>query len=442
MRRILLVAKRDYLAAVKNKGFLIGLIVAPLLFGGAFLGVALLNRPETKEQRIAVVDRSGIAADAVVSALEERNRREMFDKASGRQVQPRYVFETHPPQADHNAQRLALSERVRRGELLLFLEIGAEALKPGPLPQAGAGAARRRVSYYSNASGFNEIRRWFDGPVNEGLRSVRLRQLGVDPARIKEALGNVPAERMTLVSRDAQTGKIQDARPRNELESFIVPFAMIVLLMMVVMVGSSPLLGAVAEDKMQRVHEMLLVAASPFELMLGKVVASLGVSLTSSVFYIVGAVLALQGMALIGLVPFPMLPWFFAYLIADVLMLSAMAAGLGSACGTPQDAQSLAVFLVAPVVVPSMLILPVLQQPNGALATALSFVPPFTPMLMLLRQALPGGVPAWQPWVGLAGVVACTLLITWGAARVFRVGILLQGNLPRMNQLLRLALRG
>ncbi len=48
---------------------------------------------------------------------------------------------------------------------------------------------------------------------------------------------------------------------------------------------------------------------------------------------------------------------------------------------------------------------PLAQQPNGVFATVVSLIPPFTPLVMMMRQAMPGGVPAWQPWVGLVGVL-------------------------------------
>src|SRR5580704_16414288 len=79
---------------------------------------------------------------------------------------------------------------------------------------------------------------------------------------------------------------------------------------------------------------------------------------------------------------------------------------------------------------------------NGVFATVLSLIPPFTPLVMIMRQAMPGGVPAWQPWLGLIGVTACALLVTWAGARVFRVGILLQGKPPRIGEILRWAVRG
>jgi ABC-2 type transport system permease protein len=94
------------------------------------------------------------------------------------------------------------------------------------------------------------------------------------------------------------------------------------------------------------------------------------------------------------------------------------------------------------VLIPMFLLMPVMTTPNGGLATALSLFPPFTPVLMLLRQAMPVGVPGWQPWVGIAGVMLWTIAGTWIAARIFRVGILMQGQSPKVADLLRLAWAG
>jgi ABC-2 type transport system permease protein len=146
-------------------------------------------------------------------------------------------------------------------------------------------------------------------------------------------------------------------------------------------------------------------------------------------------------MAMFGLAPLTLLPWFFAYLIADVLMLSALGVALGSACSTPQDAQSLAFLLFLPIMIPILMITPIMQHPNGGLATTLSFIPPFTPVVMLLRQALPGGVPWWQPCVGFVGVIACAVAMIWAGSRIFRIGILSQGKAPKLAELAQWVLR-
>jgi ABC-2 type transport system permease protein len=187
---------------------------------------------------------------------------------------------------------------------------------------------------------------------------------------------------------------------------------------------------------------MLLASATPFELVAGKVLAALGRSLTSAVVYIAGAIILLNSLAMIGLAPLELLPWFLIYLIAEVTMLCALATGLGAACGSPQDAQSLGVVLLAPVLIPLFFLMPAIQQPNGPMATGMSLFPLFSPVLMLLRQAMPGGVPWWQPWVGLTGALAATVAICWIAARIFRIGVLLQGKPPNVRELMRWAVRG
>jgi len=427
LRRILLIAKRDYVASVFRRAFLIGLVVAPLMMGGTFFGIALLRVTEAgKVQRIAVVDRTGVAAEEIIEVARLRNRVDPTAKAVQSLGGMTYEFENVAPNVgDPQEQRVELSDRVRSGELYMFADVGTDS----------------KVLLFASGSGVDDTRGWFVDALNTGMRRVRLRQAGLDGATVEQALAPMQVERVGLAGRD-EAGAIQEAKPRNELEGFAVPLAMMLLMFMIVMGSAAPMLGAIAEDKMQRVFEMLLATTTPFELMMGKVLAAVGRSLTSSVFYVIGALLGLQGAALIGLVPFHLLPWFFVYVVAEVTMLSALGAGLGAATSAPRDAQSFAVLLTLPVMVPLFLIVPLAQSPNGKLATVLSMIPPFTPMVMLLRQAMPGGVPVWQPWVGLVGVVLCTWFVTWVAARIFRVTILMQGKPPRLPDLVRWAVRG
>jgi ABC-2 type transport system permease protein len=443
MRRIFLIAKRDYLAAVRAKAFLIGLIVAPLMFGGGFIGVGLMRKkPDIADRKIAILDRTGKAAEAIAAAGAEKNRRDMFDKTTGAQTTPKYVFETVAPEPGREAeQRLALSDRIRKKDLYGFLEIGAAALRPAKGDTADKDPANR-ADYYSNAGGIDQSRSWLSGPVADGLRRARLTEAGVPADRFDDLLANVSVQSMSLVSRDEKTGAIGEAKKRNEIEGFIVPFAIMMMLSMIVLASASPMLGAIADDKTQRVFEMLLGSATPFELMMGKVLGALALALTSSAFYITAGVFVLQTMTAMGAAPMALVPWFIVYLVLDVLVLSALGMALGAACGSPHDAQQLAILLLAPVLIPMFVFMAIVQNPNGGLAMALSLFPPFTPILMLLRQAMPGGVPAWQPWVGLMGVLLWAVMMTWAAARIFRVVILVQGKLPRLAQLVQWAIKG
>jgi ABC-2 type transport system permease protein len=430
LRRILLIAKRDFTTAVMTKAFVIGLVVLPLLMGSGFLGIALLRVTQSENaKRIAIIDHTGMAAAAIIRAAEVKTADDKADKTGSQQLVPaRYVFEEVNP----NEQRLALSDQVRQHKLAGFIEIGKDALDA---------SAKGQVAFYTDTGNMNASQGWIIDVIGNGLRRARLARYGVDQSHFDDVFRAIPTETRSLVSRDEKTGDVRAGRKSGGAES-AVPIILMVLMVMMTMMGAASMLSVVAEDKIQRVFEMLLASVTPFELMAGKVLASVGVSLTSSVFYILGGLPVMAGMSVTGLARLELLPWFFVYVICQVTMLSAMGAALGSACSAPRDAQQLTPLVIFPVITPLILITPLIQEPNGVLTTAVSFFPPFTPAVMLMRQAMPGGVPWWQPWLGLVGVVLWAMALTWAAARIFRVGLLLQGKTPKIGELLRWAVRG
>ena len=447
--KVVTIAKRDYIATVRTKAFVFGLVVAPVLFGGGSLAMSLMKtKPDLKDRHIAIVDHSGVVADALVNAAKEKNERELFDQKTHQQMVPQYVFEVIPPDGNAKEQLFALSDRVRHKELAAVVEIGKDALQPqntaayDPFGSSEKTDPDKRVSYYTNAGGIDELRTWLSGPINDGVRLARLAQLGVDIQRNHGLMATVPIEGLSLVERDAKTGALTEARKRSDVEGFLVPFAVAMVLAMIVMIGSAPMLQNVTQDKSQRVVETLLGAATPFELMAGKVMGAVGVSVTSSFLYVVAGVLVVNALGIAGLLPLSIIPWFYVYLLADVVMLCAFAAALGACCSTPQDAQNLAVVLLMPCLIPMFALVTVLRQPNGMMATVMSLIPPFTPILMLLRQANAEGVPGWQPWAGLVGVMAFAGVTVWAASRIFRVAILMQGKPPKLAEMAHWAWKG
>ena len=449
--KILTIAKRDYVSTVRTKAFFFGLVVAPVLFGGGSIAMSFFKgKPDLKDRRVAIVDRSGVVATPLVRLAREKNERQLFDKTTHQQVAPRYVFEVIPPAANAKEQLLTLSDRVRRKELVAFLEIGKDALSAPPVPEgfdSPLGGRQKtdpgkRVSYYTNASGLDEMRGWLSGPVSDGVRLARLSALGIDIEHNMALSAGVPIEGLSLVERDEKTGEVREAGRRNELAGFFVPFAVPTILTMIVMVGSAPMLQNVTQDKSQRIVETLLGAATPLELLAGKVLGSVGVSLTSSLLYVIAGTLAVNAMGVAGLLPLTIIPWFYVYLLADVVMLCAFAAALGACCSTPQDAQNLAIVLLMPCLIPMFMLVSVIRQPHSLFATVMSLLPPFTPIVMLQRQTIVDGVPAWQPWVGLVGVLVFAAATVWAASRIFRVAILMQGKPPKLAEMARWAMKG
>jgi ABC-2 type transport system permease protein len=429
-RRTYLIARRDYLTSVRSKTFLIGLVIFPVMFGGGAGVFAVMKaRPDLRDRHVALIDRSGKLADFVVEAVANKNAREMSDGKTGVQISPRYIVEPVAAESgDPAPQRLALSNRVRGGALFGFIDIG--------------NAEDVSVACYTNAGAIDRFQPWVSSAINEAVKMQRLTEAGIGRSRVPAMLATVPVDDLDLLTTDAHTGAIQEPVKRDKVAGLIVPMVALIILFMIVMLGCAPMLSAVTEDKSQRIAEMLLGIATPHELMMGKVMSGVARSLTGSIFYLAVGTVALIAFQVSGLAPVSLLPWFYVYLVAEVTMLCAFSAALGASCNTPQEAQNLVMLVMAPIMIPLFVMVPVLDQPNGLFATAMSLIPLFTPMLMFVRQTIPGGVPAWQPWVGLLGVLACALAGVWAAGRVFRIAILVQGQPPRLADMVRWAIKG
>jgi ABC-2 type transport system permease protein len=431
-RRVLHVARREYIATVCTKGFILGLVLAPVMMFGGLLGIAVMERQDRGVRRtLGVIDRSGIVADAILKAAADHN-----ESQAARKRGATYNVEIIPPDPDPPRQLLELSDRIRSGRLHAFVEIGREVLHPkGNSPDS-------RIRYHAKNPALDDLRGWVANVINEHLRHSRLLEAGIDPAAIDDVFARVDVEGMSLVSRDARTGAVQGAERQNELVAVGVPFGVSILAMMLVLMGASPLLQSVMEEKTQRIAEVMLGAATPWELMLGKVIGGVAVSLTAMAVYLSVAFTGLGSVAALAFVPWNILPWFVTYVVAAILMFGAIGAALGSACNDAKDAQHMQLPLMIPMILPMFLLMPLVKEPQGGLATGLSLFPPFTPLLMLLRISAPGGIPWWQPWVGMAGVLIFTAAALWLGARIFRVGILMQGKPPNLMQILRWGFRG
>jgi ABC-2 type transport system permease protein len=135
-------------------------------------------------------------------------------------------------------------------------------------------------------------------------------------------------------------------------------------------------------------------------------------------------------------------PWFLVYQVLCVLLFSSIFMAVGSAVTQLKEAQSMLLPVWLLMCIPMFVWLQAVREPNGPLATGLSFFPPATALMMVLRLASEEVVPSWQIAASLAILVVTTLAITFLAARVFRVGMLWQGKTPKMHELARWALRG
>lgn len=437
MRKIFILAFREYKTAVRTRSFIIGLVIAPvLMFGSIFAINFFKDKVNVDDKKIMVIDHTGLLGQSLIDAAEERNKTEIYDKETGQKVKPAYFFEIlHPDTVNPFQQKLDLSNQVRNKQIHAFVEIGPEVIHPGE------NRDNSKIKYYSENSLMDDIRGWINWPVNNRLRQIRIDELNLDAQKVQNLFNWHNAEGLGLVTNDLKSGSIQDAKESNVVESIFIPYFLLMLMFMVVLLSAVPLLSAVMEEKMERIAEVLLGSVTPFQFLMGKVLGGVSISLTGSSVYLVGGIIIAARMGYADAVPWHVIPWFIVYMLLNVVMIGSIMAALGSACNDNKDAQSLQFPAMLPVIIPMFLLMPVISDPLSGFSTGISLFPLFTPMLMILRLASPVTIPLWQPFAGLIGVILFTMLFVWLGGKIFRTFILMQGKRPSFANLVRYAFR-
>lgn len=438
MRKIFILAKREYNTAVRTKGFIIGLLLAPVFMGGSLIVFALMkDRVDLSDKHIAIIDHSGLIAEYLVESVEERNKSEIYNPETGDQIKPTYYVEIiHQDTINAFQQKLILSDKVRNKEMHAFIEIGPDIMHPN------SNGEKSGIKYYSENSALDPVRDWFTGPINNRIRQLKLKELNIDEQSINDLFIWIIPEGLGLISVNKKTGETQDARQIGAAETIIIPYIIVFLMFLMLMMSAIPLLTAVMEEKMNRIAEVLLGSVTPFQFMMGKILGSIAVSLTASVVYVIGGVITARKLGIGNMIPYDILPWFFIFLILNIIMVGSGMAALGSACNDNKDAQALQFPAMLPVILPLFVMMPVIQEPLSSFSTTLSLFPPFTPLIMLLRMATPVSIPVWQPVAGLIGVVLFTVFSVWAGGRIFRTCILMQGQKPKLGNLIRYIAKG
>jgi ABC-2 type transport system permease protein len=385
---------------------------------------------DIRDRRFAVVDRSGALAPVIAAKAAERNEKFIVQRSpdgSTTQRAPKFIPELFDPTgANATNAEVILSERVRRKELTGFLVINTNAL---------AADNEGGLAWYTETQSYNELPDWLERTANEEIRRARFEQAGVNQELVRKLSRNTSVKRLGLSKVDAATGEVVKAKESNPIATFGVPVGCMFLLYLMVMSAVPALLNTVLEEKMQKISEVLLSAVTPFQLMLGKLIGATMVSVTLSGLYLAGIGTLLWKAGLLNLVPPALVPWFVLFQLLSLLMFGSLALAIGSACSEIRDAQNFMFPLMMVVMLPYFVFLPIMQSPGSAFARWFSLFPPATPSLMLLRIAIPPGPPWWEVALGVVLTTLCTIACVWAGAKIFRVGILAQGQAPSFGKL-------
>ncbi len=436
MDKIRRVAGAEYLNSVRSKAFIISILMMPLIMAlSIFLQVFAGKKIDMTPRRIAVVDESGRLFDAIKRSSDARNAglKKVEDQPDAvKAMAPKQPeFDPIAYESDGKSREeleLELSGKVRRKELFAFVIIEMNVFDVG-------GKEERGVAYFTQTPTFMSLPRWLEQTINNQLRSVRLKEAGIDGALIGKLSQRAKFDRRGLAKK-TKSGKIQKAKKENPLKTMAVPLVTMLVMFVTVMTTAPMLMNTVLEEKMNKVSEVLISSVTPFQLMFGKLLGCVLVSLTLSSLYILSIVASLHQLDYLHLVPMDMVGWFFLFQVMAAFIFGSMFLAIGSACNEIRDAQSLMTPVMLLAMAPMFVWVAIMQAPNSPFSQVMSLIPPFTPVLMMIRLASPAGPAMWELLLAMVLTGGFMLFCIWAASKIFRVGILAQGQSPSMLKLM------
>jgi ABC-2 type transport system permease protein len=370
---------------------------------------------------------SGANRAAVLAARDEY--RTWFDSATPRTIKrvslgpARAKYRQVPATGD-------LNKRVASGDLFAYLDIAGDPVKNNT-----------GLVYVSRNLTDDDLKDWYEQQATALVRQRRLEQQGISATTAAWLKEETQFTQRTV----SETGDQAAVGMKDKLRQN-APMIFVYILWISIFTITQGLLLSTIEEKSTRISEVLLSSVSPVQLMGGKIIGVAGTGLMMVCTWVLTALLATKFIpAMLGapagqsdfsaLITDPLLlVSFVIYFLLGYLLYSAILIGIGSVVNTTQEAQSLMQPIIMMLMLPLLSMVPIGRDPNGTFARVMSFIPPFTPFVMMNRAA---GPPTIWEYVGTTLLlVAAIVFALWASAKIFRIGILMTGKPPKMKEIL------
>ena len=433
LRNIGLIIGREYRNLVKRRSFIItSVLLLVIVFLAAFIPTVgqLITARTPSQTQIVVVNDAGTVAGLNDAALTSYIRTELNGTNTGSQAP--YAISSQPATNLGNLQ-----SQVKQGKLDILLVLDRAANQNVRFTY-DTDASATNDSNQSTIQTLAQLLTFLDTAHRLGLTSSQTQRLAAPPD-------------FTAV----HTQQSQTTRPVSDIAAgYVLAFAGVILIFLSVTLYSSIVATGVAEEKNSRMMELLVNAATPFQLLAGKIVGIGAACLTQMgslvVVGIAGLLLqtplqaALFGAKAGGFSLYltaVSIPFYFLFLIYFLLaffLYATLFAGLGAMVKRQEEVNSAIMLPTVLIISGYLLFFFTVSSPDATVTRVLSYIPFWTPWLMLMRLAL-GTVAWWEIVVTIALMLLTILACTWFAARLYRYGVLMYGQRPGLGQLLKLA---
>ena len=408
MKKALIVARWEFIEKVKTKTFVISLILTPAIIIAFAIAPALLtNQQNLSTQAIGVIDTSGLFFHPLNRTLE---------KYKIHNVQPKFLLinlagkEKNINRIINEADAYTMANKIE-GYLLI---------KYGGTDTVTAVFKHRGSNIFAN---LNEL----EAAFNEVRINIELSSEGISQRKMKAVSSIVEIK-------DVNINKVGEETDSHFLLLFFTSFIYIILLMMMILSSGGMLIRSLVEEKSNRLIEILVSSCSPDELLTGKVIGLSSLGITQVLIW-TSIGLALVVLNLIPAQVFNNILAILIYFALGFIFYTSIFVGIGSIVTTEQEAQQITSYLSLVLVLPIVLTIPAMENPESILVRILSYIPFTIPSIMILRFNI-GAVPTLDIITTSMIMILSTYLFVNISAKIFRIGVLSYGKKPSFKELI------
>ena len=257
------------------------------------------------------------------------------------------------------------------------------------------------------------INGWLMRKLMPGRSELEIRRVR-SPAKFSFTIINMDGQELSLLAFMMRLG---------------VPLGFTFLLFLAVFSSAGLLLNGIAEEKANRVMEVVLSSVTPDQLLWGKLLGFGGAGLCQIMIW--GLVMAVPASALFALIPFRPLEILgcLFFFVLGFLLFGSLMLGFGALGTTEKESQTWSMVWSLIGILPLLFMPVVLTSPEGGFSMALTFFPFSAPVVTMMRMSL-GAIALWEVLLSIAILVVSIMIAVKVSARVFRVGLLIYGKTP------------
>ncbi len=423
MNKLKLIIKREFLAKVRNRSFIIMTFVSPLIMVGMIALVVYLSKSSMEKINVvAYVDNSKFFSK---NDFKDSNTIHYIDLT----------------EVDLNKAKQIVQESNHDGLLFIPEKDSIEQITES-------------IQFFSQETPSMVLISSLENNLEKKLEKEKMLQLNIDLKKLEQSDLNVD------IKLSNYSGE-KSSKLVNGIKIALGMGAGYVIMMFIIVYGAM-VMRSVIEEKTSRIVEVIISSVKPFQLMMGKVIGTAGAGLlqffiwavlmflmlvAGSYFFGMDSMASVQTAQIptdqmeavatndaqfaiseiLKLPLFSMFIWFILFFLGGYLLYSSIYAAIGSAVDNETDTQQ----FMMPVIMPLMIgvyvgFATVINDPHGTVATVFSMIPFTSPIVMLMR--IPFGVPWWQIALSLFLLIITFLAVIWLAAKIYRVGILMYGK--------------